>query len=84
MNDFACLYFGPPDECAECGGYNETGTMHCSHDCAADHAHRAADMSRRVGLRRAEEDAFGAEVDRLRALGHTDEEIDIMLAGVPS
>ena len=84
MIGVVCLYCGPPGECQECGGFNETGSPYCSHDCAADAAARLAQLEETVRARRAREDAFAAECDRLRALGHTDEEIDALLAGMPT
>lgn len=78
-----CAYTGPPGECQECGGFDNTGTGFCSHDCRADRAdrearHRAADRARRAA-----DDAFGREAERLRTLGHADAEIDELLKGMP-
>lgn len=79
-----CAYFGRPDECPVCGGFNETGTRFCSHECAAGWAERGAQMDRDRMARRAEEDAFAAACDRLRAEGRSDEEINALLAGASS
>jgi hypothetical protein len=79
-----CLYQGVPGDCSECGGFDPTGTGFCCHDCRAARADREARQAAEVQARRDREDAFGREVDRLRALGHADEEIDVMLAGMPS
>ena len=79
-----CLYFGPRDECSECGGFNATGTQFCSHDCAASQADRVARMEADRLARRAREDAFAAACEQLRARGHSDEEIDVLLAGMPT
>lgn len=84
MSDFVCLYFGRADECPECGGFNETGTRYCSHDCADDAARRQEALVRAAAARRANEDLFAAEGDRLRAAGYTDREIDVLLAGIPT
>lgn len=84
MTGVVCVYFGRRDECHECGGFNQTGDPYCSHDCAADAAARLAQIEETVRARRAREDAFAAECDRLRALGHSDEEIDVLLAGMPA
>lgn len=82
-----CAYFGRPDECTECGGQvrrpGERVDRFCSDDCAADYTQRAAAQDTAVAARRAAEDAFGREVDRLRAAGHSDERIDVLLAGMP-
>lgn len=80
---FVCLYFGRVDECPECGGFNETGTRYCSTECEANAAERMTEQEVRAQLRRDQDDAFGAEVDRLRALGHTDVEIDELTRGMP-
>lgn len=79
-----CAYMGPPDECPECGGFNNTGGPFCSHDCAGARADRVAEMEAREQARRDREDAFAAEVARLRAEGYSYEECDLMLAGMPS
>jgi hypothetical protein len=79
-----CLYFGRADECAECGGFNATGTQFCSHDCAASRAERVARQDADRQARRDREALFGAECERLRALGHSDEEIDALLVGIPT
>jgi hypothetical protein len=79
-----CLYFGRSDECRECGGFNDTGAQFCSHDCADSAAARAAEAEAQVRARRAREAAFAKACDRLRLLGHTDEEIDVLLAGMPT
>ena len=84
LTDVVCLYQGRPDECPECGGFNETGTRFCSHDCAASWDERVATLEAARVERRRREDAFAAAAQELRDLGHTDEEIDQMLAGMPS
>ncbi len=84
MSDFFCAYMGVPDECAECGGFNQTGTMFCSSDCAADQADRVAEMDAERQARRDREDAFALAADELRAQGRTEEEIDVLLAGMPT
>ncbi len=91
-----CAYMGPYDECHGCGG-SLSGLLHgqpprmdsfCSDDCAADeHDRRArydAERAARASARRAREDEFARECDRLRALGHTDEWIDFLLAHIPT
>lgn len=78
-----CAYFGRADECQECGGFNETGTRFCATECEADFADRAAAQEALAQRRRDQDDAFAAEVDRLRALGHTDGEIDELTRGMP-
>lgn len=80
---FVCAYFGRPDECHSCGGFNETGTRYCSTECEADAADRLAEIEAHAQQRRDQDDAFAAEVDRLRALGHTDAEIDELTRGMP-
>lgn len=37
-----CAYMGPPKQCSECGGRDETATGFCSHDCRAARADREA------------------------------------------
>ena len=74
-----CAYTGPPDTCAECGGYDPTGTGFCSHDCRADFHTRGDRHEAERLARRAADDAFGVEADKLRAQGHTDQEIDELL-----
>ena len=81
---YVCLYFGRSDECQECGGFSQTGTQFCSHDCAASQAARVASQDAEVSARRAREDAFADAAAALRAQGHTDEEIDLLLIGMPS
>lgn len=83
MTDFICLYFGRPDECPECGGFNDTGTRFCSHECAADWDERGRQIEAEAQARRDRDDAFGRECERLRALGHTDAEIDALTASLP-
>jgi predicted ATP-dependent serine protease len=80
---FVCAYMGVPGDCQECGFHDPTYTGFCSHECREARAgreerHRAADQDRRDA-----DDAFGREADRLKALGHTDLEIDEMLKGMP-
>lgn len=79
-----CAYTGVPGDCSECGGLDPTGTGFCCHDCAQARADRAERHAAERQARRDREDAFGREVDRLRSLGHSDEEIDLMLAEMPS
>lgn len=85
---FVCAYLGDPAECMECGGYVPTPGARqdrfCGDDCAASYADRCAALDAAQAARRAREDAFGVEVDRLRGLGHSDEEIDRLLEGMPS
>jgi hypothetical protein len=81
---FVCLYQGVPGDCSECGGFDPTGTGFCCHDCAQARADRAARHAAAAQASRDREDAFAREVDRLRAEGYRDEEIDLMLAGMPS
>lgn len=78
-----CAYLGPPGDCSECGGHDPTGTRLCSHDCAQARADRAAKQDAAAQARRDADDAFGREADRLKALGHTDVEIDDLLKGMP-
>lgn len=82
--EIICLYFGPPDECSECGGLNETGTQFCSHDCAATRAAAVARQDAEQVARRVREDAFAEAVAALLTQGHTYEEIDVLLAGMPT
>lgn len=87
-----CAYFGPADECHGCGGAlparNVRMDRFCSDDCAAsEHARRTrvdAEHAAQLAARRAREDAFARESDRLRDLGHTDEQIDVLLAHIPT
>ena len=81
---FACAYFGPPNECSECGGHDPTGTGFCSHNCREAHENAKARDAAWWQARRERDDAFAAEVARLRALGYSYEECDVMLAGMPS
>lgn len=82
-----CAYSGRPDECPECGGFvrrpGERGDQFCSDDCAADYADRTTAQDAAAQARRDADDAFGREVARLRAAGHSYEEIDVLLAGMP-
>ncbi len=78
-----CVYMGRPDECPECGGMYEGAAKFCSHDCGASWADRGAAHERERHARRDADAAYGAEVDRLRQLGHTDTEIDAMLRNMP-
>lgn len=84
MTGLVCAYLGRSDECPECGGFNDTGTMFCSHDCAANYAERGAEQERRVQERRGRENAFGEACAELHKQGYSDEEIDVMLAGMPT
>jgi hypothetical protein len=80
---FVCLYTGPPGECCECGGYDPTGSGLCSFECVES---RQAGIDRQDAerdARRAADDKYGTEVDRLRALGHTYEEIEQLLKDWP-
>jgi hypothetical protein len=80
---FLCLYRGVPGDCQECGFHDPTGTGFCSHDCRDRQAQRVAAIEAARQRRRDEEEAFGREADRLRAAGHGDEEIDVLLARMP-
>ena len=80
---FMCLYKGPSGECSECGGYDPTGTGLCSHDCGESRARRVALLDAAEQQRRDADDAYGREVDRLHAAGHSYTEIDQMLQGMP-
>lgn len=86
--NIVCAYYGNPADCPECGGsISSPGTRQdpfCDDDCAASYSDRAAAQDAAQQARRAREDAFGVEVDRLRGLGHGDVEIDVLLAGMPS
>ncbi|HEU5108057.1 MAG TPA: hypothetical protein VFT95_05820 [Micromonosporaceae bacterium] len=82
--EVVCAYFGPPGECPECGGFNDTGGAFCSHDCAAARSDRDARHDADRQVRRAREDLFAAEVARLRGLGYSYEECDVLLAGLPT
>lgn len=84
MNAFVCLYQGVPGDCQECGGLDKTGTGFCGEDCRADRQDRIDAQDAAVRARRAAEDAFAAEVDRLRGLGHSDEECDRLLVNMPT
>jgi hypothetical protein len=79
-----CLYQGTPGDCSECGGYDATGNGFCGHDCAAARAERVAEQEAQQQARRAREDAFGREVERLRAEGRSYEEMDALLSGMPT
>lgn len=85
MNDFVCLYMGPPDTCTECGGFDPTGTGLCGdQDCMDRRADRQERWDAAEQDRRAREDAFGVEVERLRAAGYTYEQCDQALAHMPT
>ena len=84
MSGIVCLYFGDPRECPECGGFNDTGHRYCSHDCGDSATRREAESLRRDEQRRAREEAFALAGSRLADAGYTDEQIDLMLAGLPS
>lgn len=85
---FVCAYTGDPSECPECGGFIPAPGARqdgfCGDDCAASYAARVAAQDAARQARRGRADAFGREVARLRGLGHTDEEIDLLLADIPS
>lgn len=81
---YVCLYFGRSDECQECGGFNQTGAQFCSHDCAASWAAHVAKQDAEVSARRARENAFADAAAALRTQGRTDEEIDLLLIGMPT
>lgn len=83
MSDFVCLYFGPPNECTECGGFDPTGTGFCSHECGDSYAAHQARQEAERQAARAADDAYGEQVDRLRAQGHDYAEIDELLKGMP-
>jgi hypothetical protein len=80
---FVCAYFGRSDECHECGFFNETGTRFCSTECEAGYHERVARMEAARAAERAQDEAFGAECERLRALGHSDAEINELTKGMP-
>lgn len=86
--NIVCAYFGDPAECMECGfAVPSPGARQdrfCGDECAASYSDRAAAQAAAQHARRAREDAFGAEVDRLRGLGNSDEEIDVLLAAMPT
>lgn len=84
MTGIVCLYMGRSDECPECGFFNATGDRFCSHDCADHFAAGVAAQEAEVQARRAREDAFAEAAEELRAQGHTDEEIDVLLVGMPT
>jgi predicted nucleic acid-binding Zn ribbon protein len=84
VSHFVCAYMGPRGECPECGGFNDTGNQFCSHECAGRFAERGEAIEAEVRARRAREDAFAVAADELRAQGHTDEEIDALLVGMPT
>lgn len=85
---FVCAYFGPGDECLQCGfgvPYpGERGDRFCCDDCAAGYADRVEAMERRRQERRDREDEFGRRCDNLRKLGFVGLQIDILLAGFPT
>lgn len=85
---YACAYYGDPAECPECGGLvpvpGARQDRFCGDDCAASFADHVAAMEAARQARRTREDTFGVECDRLRALGHTDKEIDVLLVGMPT
>ena len=78
-----CVYTGIPGDCQECGGWDATGTGFCSRDCRADRADRMARREAAIRALEDADDACGREAERLRALGHTDLEIDKMLKDMP-
>lgn len=80
---FVCLYTGPADTCTECGGFDPTGTGFCEHECRESFEAHGERMKAEQQARRDADDAFGRAADELRALGHTDEEIDELLRGMP-
>jgi hypothetical protein len=84
VNGFFCAYQGSPYECTECGGVKPGDLPYCCHECAASAAARAERHRREIADQRARADAFGREVDRLRAAGHTYQQIDELLKDVPS
>ena len=84
MTGFVCAYFGPPDECPECGGFNKTGGRYCSHDCADDAAQRVQRQDVALAELQAREEEFGRRCDTLRQAGRTDWEIDLLLADYPT
>lgn len=83
-----CAYTGDPEECPECGGSvpapGARQDRFCGDDCAASYADRCGALEAAQQARRDRVAAFGVEVDRLRALGHTDVEIDVLLKGMPT
>jgi hypothetical protein len=81
--NIVCVYTGIPGDCSECGGHDATGTGWCSHDCRQAFEGRGAQIRANIQARRDADDAFGREADRLRSVGHTDEEIDEMLKEMP-
>lgn len=86
--NIVCAYFGNPAECPECGGSvpapGARQDRFCGDDCAASYADHCAALEAAQQARRAREAAFGREVDQLHGLGHTDVEIDALLAGMPT
>lgn len=78
-----CVYIGVPGECTECGFIDETGSGFCSPACQDRRAEREAEHRDALDRRRAAEDAFAAEVQRLRGLGYTDEQIGAILKDWP-
>lgn len=84
MSQFVCAYFGPPNQCQECGGLDETGTGFCDLECRESRALRDERRDAAEVARRAAEDAFAAEVARLRAEGRSYEECDRLLAHMPT
>lgn len=81
--NIVCAYTGVPGDCQECGGHDETGGGFCGDDCRDARLDREERHKAAVQARRDADDAFGREADRLRALGHTDLEIDDMLKDLP-
>lgn len=78
-----CVYTAIPGECPVCGGHNDTGPPFCMPECE-EAFHDRADQHRAArDQERANNEAFAVEVDRLRAAGHTDDEINHMLRGMP-
>lgn len=78
-----CIYTGIPGDCSECGFYDPTYSGFCSDECRDARLDREERYKAEVQARRDADDAFGREVDQLRALGHTDEQIDELLKGMP-
>lgn len=81
--NIVCVYTGIPGECPVCGGPNNTGTPFCHPDCEEAFHDRRDQHRAAVDQERADNAAFAAEAERLRGLGHTDPEIDLLLKDMP-
>lgn len=78
-----CVYTGVPGACIECEAPAIPGGRFCSADCEQAFDDRAQDHRDQVQQERRNNAAFAAEVERLRAAGLTDTDIDERLKDMP-